>query len=778
MTTQSLQMTGGWEKIADGDIELSAGSYGGFVQVQDDGASAATLARNYGERLFPGALFRVTGGSQAVYGRGKLDDVWTVTGAGAVAGIDVRDLVPTPPPTPGDDPDITAVFADGWQATWPSPPADVTSSTATVTRSGYNASGVATTFDETLNITARVREPGVATPTPETVALSDYVYSGETITGVTNSSTRAYPYAQFAWLVPDFQEVGPGQNSIPYKIAVAHRHARDGKPVAGIRMYAMDHLGNEVSTLELNCTGETYATSGFTGSIYEGSVDITGLSSDGAQDRLITLDPGFLPWVGTEHRASVFTAGKSFAENTVLKYGNNRNNWRQTLYAYVDPAAGGGAAVSTDPAVAATTPFATTALASAALRNWHDANTGRGAIDGSVMRLVEATHTHSVMPNRVCDNYCMTIEGVPGSTPANVIYQDAGSSTDASFPEKALVRNLTITRTTASAIRMIDAGTSTRDTYLAMQNVAIDDGGFSPTSNFFWRYDASYFEECTQDSAQVAAQKLVGCNGSFTGPSTVACVASRVPNGQIAPNNASRADGLFVGWSHITAARADFSQVLFINYTTTALGFAVVGSVMESYGSGGAGSAFLINGDGTTQESENINLIGSTWVGGRMNTSYTDAGGATRYDHLMVSRFNIYYERNTKAGDFFGYQGGGTNAARVGNWNIRYGVGHLADTLLQGQSQDAAPNGFYPLSWLGDVAPAGSISGGVADSALGPLSVSFTDDQSGSGGTGGGDYTPTSGTDLATIPSDLAAYPFDLSGAAISSGGVSGALQL
>ncbi|WP_424967351.1 hypothetical protein [Dinoroseobacter sp. S375] len=775
MDTQSLQMDGTWIKVADGDVTLTTGSHSGRVQVQADGASAATLARNYGEPVFAGALHTVTAGSLAVYARGVVDDVWTVTGADVVPGIDVRDLVPTPPPTPGDDPVVSTIFSDGWQATYPSPPADVTGNTVTVTRSGYDALGVATTFNEDLDITARVRLPGVATETADTVALSDYIYSGEAITDVTNSSTRAYPYAQFAWLVPDCQEVGDSQNSITLKIAVAHRHARDGKPVAGVRFIVTDHLSGEASELVTSCTGEAYTASGFTASVYEGTVDITSLSTAGAQGNLFTIDAEFLPWVGAAHKISVITSGKTFDQNTVLTFGNNRNNWRPTLYAYVDPAAGGGAAVSTDPAVAATTPFTTTALASAALRNWHDANTGRGAIDGSVMRLVEATHTHSVMPNRVCDDYYMIIEGVPGSTPANVIYQDAGSNTDQSFPEKVLVRNLTIRRTTAAAIRMIDAGTSTRDTYLAMQNVEIDDGSFSPTDNFFWRYDASYFEECTQDSAQVAAQKLIGCNGSFTGPSTVACVASRIPNGNIEPNNASRADGLFVGWSHITAARTDFSQPLFINHTTTALGFAVVGSVMESYGSGGSGSAFLINGDGNTDSSENITLIGNTFLGGRANISYTDAGGSVAYPHLTVMRFNIFFERNTKAGDFFGYQSSGTDPARVLNWNIRYEVGAQSNTIIQGESRDNPPNvGFYPLSWLGDVGSEGSISGSQAN----PLSVTFTDDQSGSAGSGDGDYTPTSGTDLATIPSGQAPYPFDLSGAAISSGGVSGALQL
>ncbi|WP_424976545.1 hypothetical protein [Dinoroseobacter sp. S124A] len=676
---------------------------------------------------------------------------------------------------PVDSSPLSMVSGDGWQAVWPAPPADVTGSQALVTRTGFDTSGAETTFDEVIAITARVREPGEATPTADMVALSDYVYASDTLGGATNSSGRMPPHAQFAWLVPDRQEVGAGQNSVSLRIAVAHRHARKGQPVAGVRFIVRDHLGAEASLLVTDCLPVPYASSGYTACAYEGTVDISSLSSAGARGNTFTIDAEFLPWVGSMHRVSDITAGKPASENSVLTFGNNRNNWRQTLYAYVDPAAGGGAAVSTDPVAAAATPFATTALASAALRNWHDANTGRGAIDGSVMRLVEAVHTHSVMPNRVCDDYCMTIEGVPGSTPANVIYQDAGSSTNTSFPEKVRVRNLTIRRRTASAIRMIDAGTSARATYLAMQNVTIDDGGFAPTANFFWRYDASYFEDCTQESGQVGAQKIIGCAGNFLAPSTVACVASRIPNGQISPNTAGRADGLFVGWSFISAHRSDYLQALAINHTTTTLGIGLIGNVFEVFGNGGSGPGFLINGDGNTDSSENITLIGNTFLGGRANISYTDAGGATRRDHLTVMRFNIFYERNTKAGDFFGYQSGGTDPARVGNWNIRYEVGAHGNTILKGESRDNGDRAFYPLSWIGDIASDGTQAG----TTIAPLEVAFANDQSGTNGQGNGDYTPSVTTQLAQIPEDLRPYGSDMMGRALPADGsaVAGALQ-
>ena len=677
---------------------------------------------------------------------------------------------------PVDSSPLSVVSADGWQATWPSPPADVSSGQALVTRSGFDASGAETTFDEVVAITARVREPGVATPTADVVALSDYIYAGETISGVTNSSSRPHPHAQFAWLVPDRQEVGAGQDSITLRIAVAHRHARNGQPVAGVRFLVRDHLGAEASIVVTNCLPMPYGASGYTACVYEGTVDITTLSSDGARDVTFTIDAEFLPWIGRAHRISEIAVAKTAAENSILTFGNNRNNWRRTVYAYVDPLAGGGAAVSTDPALAASTPYATAKAAAKGLRDWHAANTGRGAIDGAVMRLVEGTHTHSVWDNRVCDNYAMTLEGAPGSNPDLVIYQDAGSNTDRSFPSKIHVRNLTLKKTSAVGVRMLDSGgTNPELTYLALQNVRIDDGGFAPTGNWIWRYGASYMEDCTQDSALVAANKVVGCRGNFLAASTVACVASRIPNGQIAPNTAARADGLFVGWSFISANRNDYLQALTINYTTTNLGIGMVGNVFEVFGSGGSGPAFLINGDGNTDSSENITLIGNTFLGGRANISYTDAGGATRRDHLTVMRFNVFYERNTKAGDFFGYQSSGTDPARVGNWNIRYEVSAHGNTILKGESRDNGDTAFYPLSWLGDIASSGTQAG----TDITPLGVSFANDQSGADGQGNGDYTPSTMTDMALIPAALRPYGADLAGRVLPTDGsaVAGALQ-
>lgn len=690
-------------------------------------------------------------------------------------------VVSPPGPPPPAQTQLTAVASDGWQATWPTPPASVTEGTLSVTRAGFNAAGASASVTETLHVTARVRQPGSASPTADQVALSDYIYAGDVTPNLSNVSTRDYPYAQFAWAVPDRQEIKG--NSIPLRIAVAHRHARGGKPVAAVRFIVRDHLGAEADLLVTSCTPQTYATSGLTASVYEGTVDITALSATGAPSssggtdgKTFIIDAEFRPWVGTAHMISAITTGKEADQNTTLTFGNNRDDWRKTVYAYVSTTGNNGSGVISETAATAqAAPFATTAAAGLALRNWHAANTGRGAMDGSVIRLEEGTHVHGTWTRRTCDHYAMTMEGAPGTNHAAVIYTDGGSNTDNSFASKIALKNLTLRKSGATSVRMLDSGSTDADvSYIALENVVFDSGGNTPAGSIIYRYGVSYYEGCSQNARLSTANKVIGCTGEFLQAGTTACLASRIPSGQINPNTAARAEGLFVGWSFITANKADYLQVLSVGHGTDVLGMAFVGNVMEVYGSA-SGPAVLINGDGNTVSSKNINMIGNTVLGGRMNLSYTDAGGAVRRDHLSVLRFNIFYEKNHKSGDFFGYDTDTPNPVRIGNWNVRYGVSACANTVLRGESRPNTGTPYYPMSWLGDVAPLGSLAGSISA----PLTVGFADDQSSNSGAGDGDYTPVTTTDLSRVPAGLAPWPVDLMGRVIAGDGsaFAGAMQ-
>lgn len=89
---------------------------------------------------------------------------------------------------------ISAVDSTGWQATMPTP-VDLALSAVSVSRQGYTSAGATTTYSETLYTTKRVRlpYPNQATLTTDTVALDDYVYSTDTLPGVTNTGAGNDP---------------------------------------------------------------------------------------------------------------------------------------------------------------------------------------------------------------------------------------------------------------------------------------------------------------------------------------------------------------------------------------------------------------------------------------------------------------------------------------------------------------------------------------------------------------------------------------------------------
>jgi hypothetical protein len=369
----------------------------------------------------------------------------------------------------------------------------------------------------------------------------------------------------------------------------------------------------------------------------------------------------------------------------------------------------------------------------------------------------------------------MTVEGSPGSNPDNVIYTDAGVTTANSFARIVRVRNMTLRKSSADRVHMLDANTTV--SHFSGENLKFTSVGDVPANGaIVWRYNSTYMESCSMPRRLAGASKVIGCSGDFVGPGVAAVVGTRTFNSQINPGTADDADGLFVGWNFISASTPDNLTVLTVIPSTAAKGIALIGNVFERY-NGGGGPAVNINGDGNTQTSENINIIGNTVQGGRCNISYTDAGGSTRRDHTTVMRFNIFNAKNHKAGDFFAYEGEVTSPVRVGNWGIRYGVSARSNTTLTGESRSSPPGvAYYPRSWFGDILPVGSTTG-TADV---PLGITFADNQAaGEGNAGQGDYTPVITTDLATIPAGLTPWPVDLLGRAIATDGsaFAGAVQ-
>jgi hypothetical protein len=197
-------------------------------------------------------------------------------------------------------------------------------------------------------------------------------------------------------------------------------------------------------------------------------------------------------------------------------------------------------------------------------------------------------------------------------------------------------------------------------------------------------------------------------------------------------------------------------------------GMAVVGNVLEAYGTQSAPLMFIL-GDNTTSTAVNLIEAMNTIAGQRSNLAYNDAGTVAVAKDL-VSKHSIHEAWNSKS-DYFS-----TNGNLIGNWPLRHGVDGGYRLIIGGDSgADTTPD---PTAWLGEglgdgktEMPVGDVVGASAD---------FINDQSNSGGdAGGGDYSLGGSTNAPTIPAGETMFAVDLFGTAIPTDGsaFAGAVQ-
>ena len=111
-------------------------------------------------------------------------------GVGIELGQIARGVQNTPPVVPTSP--VSYVASDGWQTTHPDPSAfdPTTSDPVIVNRQGFDANGNPTLVTDTLALTTRIRlpYPDQEILTANQIALSDFVYTGDTIEATTNAS--------------------------------------------------------------------------------------------------------------------------------------------------------------------------------------------------------------------------------------------------------------------------------------------------------------------------------------------------------------------------------------------------------------------------------------------------------------------------------------------------------------------------------------------------------------------------------------------------------------
>lgn len=561
---------------------------------------------------------------------------------------------PPPPPPPSV---LTTIASDGWRAVWPAPPASVTpmAETLAVTRQGFDGTGAASAPVDAVEVMSRIRlpYPDQSTLTADQVSLSEFIYAGDTIAGVVNDSTRAYPKPIALWLNHDLERATSATHTL--RLAVAHGHARQGRPVAAVRFVVTDGT-NTVEQFVSDLSSITYA-SGLSVPHFAANMDLSTL----AAGVLLTVDAVIYPWVGDAFTISLDADAYPSPNLTTLRLLNDRDGSYGSVYTYVDAAAGDNAAgvASVAPATAAAAPFLTIAAAVAAIRAVNNASFGRDNAGGGVVRLIEGVHNSSPFRGAAgTPDVPVVIEAANPAAKATTVYLGPTASTQNSIPNLTEFRNITI-RKQGGSIIFLDGANSAAG-LLVFKGCAFDQNGTSSYAAFVYRVGRVFLHECEGSVGQAntfsTAYKTVtaiGCASGGFGSATYHAVASRGAQFFVAGGATPRppATGAFCGWNVLSR---NVTGAIFQCATTVGpRGLAVVGNVFEGY-DGFTDPLVQINADTNSSPVENVVVQMNTCVGERTNLLYLD--GSVNADKSGYVAFNVFQLLNIKS-DVFSFAG-------------------------------------------------------------------------------------------------------------------------
>ena len=663
-----------------------------------------------------------------------------------------------PPPTAP----ISRIAPDGWQATHRTPDVfDPTmTSPLTVTRQGYDETAARVIVNDTVTMTTRVRQPYPNHENQSTaqIALSDFIYAADEIAGVTNDSALAYPKPIAMWLNHDLERASTPTHTL--RLAVAHSHARKGRPVAAVRFIVSDGVNEAAQTVSA-MESISFTASGLNIPHFAAEMDLTTLE----QGAMLSVDAVIYPWVGDAFRVSVDADAYPSPNLAPLRLLNDRAGSYGTAYAYVDAQSGDDAtgAAMTDAAGAAASPFATITAAVNAVRLLNSAAFGRdNDAGGGIIRLVEGVHSHTGFKSQGnAVDIPLIIEAADPAKRETTVLTDGGSSRFNGIPQKLKLRNLTLRKDGGNVV-FLDSGANSADAILIAENCLWDSGGTSYYGAWLYRVGRLVQINCAIGaggdprhgnffSTEAIMGIAIGCAGCAGTMTYQAAGCSALPEFNLRDAIGSRPamSGVFLGWNIFSNGSAT-NPIISISAPIGPRGIALVGNVIESWGSS-TNAAIRLNADNDSSPAQNVVIQHNTVAGERANLLYLD--GADNVEKTAHVRFNLFHRYNIK-GDLFAQ-----NSANTGNWAARYKVGWAHNVSLEGANNSDT---FSPIPWLGEVPSLGEQTG--AD-------PTWQDDRSHSGaGDGGGDYTPQPGANLPVISTDQAAFPVDLMGHGIIGG--------
>lgn len=658
---------------------------------------------------------------------------------------------------------FTSLAADGWQATVASP-SDLSMTAVQTDRAGYDTSGSTKTWRETLKLTKRVRQPypNQASFTTNNVALSDYLYSTDVLSGATNNSAETSPKPNARWVMPSRLLVT--NNLIHWEIVAFHRDARNygsggvGQQVACVQVRATDGTNYTSWQTVSDTTISTYVEDANPLEVFQGDLDITSLSAG-----QIKLEAKVYPWLGGA--ASVLssedqTAVREFSPRYFRK-GSTDN------YVYVASTGNDTTGVcSSTAATAAASPCLTVGGALEKARTTLGSGT-QGALDGLRIRIVNGV--------------------------------SFGNPNSALFPFQQDIAGVIVERapTTARASAIVTFGAGPRPGFtnhsgpvnegsLIFYDVSVVNGGaFSPTGEAvklhvqFWNCNINFggFTTTFRNSSHLSYFGVVVSNLPVNATQFI-----YNSSGQIRDFRGVTADlngGAWEGWTNVGCSLTRPSAAAFedatkgwvcynnkllnpqastlLNWAGSVSGstlgpVAIVGNLVEKVNTTNMAALQLSADTAFGNISTAVihhNTIAGNGIYGRSNGPYDEHATVARTHKLISWKGNIGPSYNIKGDDYSTI----LNGTRIGNFPAEHGVGFDGNFY---ESADAAGgNDTFRQAYPG------------LNSTINGGSALFTDNKAMTAGpvagAGGGTYTLQAGSPARNkLPTPVLKY--DLAG--------------
>lgn len=564
-----------------------------------------------------------------------------------------------------------SVNSDSWRATYASPPTFLPDSSPeyfTVVRQGYNALGSAVNYNENFICTKLTRQvyPNQASLTADQVALNDYIYSTDSVSGKTNNAAETSPKPIANWSMFDRKIVG---DTLYLEVVAFHRNARQGEQVACVEFTVSDGTNTVTQKVSTSSLSTMYSALGQKVVVYSASIDVSSL----ANPATLTCNAKIYPWIGAS--ASILDSTAQSLPRELSPRVFRRDTAFTPRYAYVRTTGNDGTGVvSTNSATASANPFLTVL---AAINAHHTAGGMDGAIiyignDGGTPFVLASTAATRTQSHSEC-----IITREPGVARANARVSFGAAAFRARFG------------TAGGWLRFYDVGIDRTGTTQIQGEVAstlqlvFDEVSYVGNSHNATVNNAnaqSWFGGC--DFTSLGASTL----NSFTG-NTTRCIrnctfaAPSGVEGWLLLGNRITSIGAAINYANTSPSGAiaafnfisnqDPLNSTFSNDSTTATGMAFVQNILE-WTSATGGRSMRLCGDDATNNLTHIVIHHNTFVGfhnnGRANVFY-DEGVTPRTCKLQSCVGNIHVAINTK-GDVFV-----ANGTRVGNWGYLYGVG-------------------------------------------------------------------------------------------------------